>query len=202
MLELPPPDQPGVIILISGERRVGKTTILLQVRAAAIRLRVGGFLSVARFEGGEKTGIDLMDAATEEIIPLAAVESNGTKINTDEHRLKVEVKTGHYRFNPAALAAGLRYAAAGQGADVFFVDELGPLELVRGEGWAAVIRMIRARDFGAALVVVRPELIEMAREQISLPPETAVATVTEDNRAAVAAALVHWIGRRESISGK
>ncbi len=67
--------------------------------------------------------------------------------------------------------------SAGQAADVFFVDELGPLELVRGEGWADVIPMIRARAFGAALVVVRPELIEMARGQMALPPETPVITV-------------------------
>ncbi len=195
MFELPPPEQKGVVILVSGERQVGKTTLLLQVRAAANRLRVGGFLSVARFEGGEKTGIDLMDAATGEMMPLAVAESNGTR---DERGLKNEVRTGHYRFNPAALAAGLRYASAGQAAGVFFVDELGPLELVRGEGWADVIPMIRARAFGAALVVVRPELIEMARGQMALPPETPVITVIEDNRAAVAAALVDWIRQRAS----
>ncbi len=80
MVELPPPEQKGVVILVSGERQVGKTTLLLQVRAAANRLRVGGFLSVARFEGGEKTGIDLMDAATGEVMPLAVAESNGTRM--------------------------------------------------------------------------------------------------------------------------
>jgi nucleoside-triphosphatase THEP1 len=200
MIALPPPDRTGVVILISGERRVGKTTLLLHVRAGANRLRLGGFLSVARFEGDEKTGIDLMDAATGEITPLAVAESDGTQIHTNEHILTNEVMTGHYRFNPGALAAGLRYATAGQGADVFLVDELGPLELLRGEGWADVIPMIRARDFGAALVVVRPELIEVAREQMRLPPETPVITVNEDNRAAVAAALVDWIGQRPGPS--
>jgi nucleoside-triphosphatase THEP1 len=202
MIALPPPDQTGVVILISGERRVGKTTLLLHVRAAAVRLRLGGFLSVARFEGDEKTGIDLMNAATGEIMPLAVVESNGTPMNADERGLRKEARTGHYRFNPAALAAGLRYATAGQGADVFFVDELGPLELLRGEGWADVIPMIRAREFGAALVVVRPELIEVARELMRLPPETPVITVNGDNRAAVAAVLVDWIGQRAEPSAK
>jgi nucleoside-triphosphatase THEP1 len=200
MIAFPPPDRTGVVILISGERRVGKTTLLLRVRAAAVRLRLGGFLSVARFEGDEKTGIDLMDAATGEIVLLAVVESDGTQMNAGERGLGKDVRTGHYRFNPAALAAGLRYAAKGQGADVFFVDELGPLELLRGEGWADVIPMIRARDFGAALVVVRPELIEVARQQMSLPPETPVITVNEDNRAAVAAVLVDWIGQRPGLS--
>jgi nucleoside-triphosphatase THEP1 len=200
MIALPPPDQTGVVILISGERQVGKTTLLQHIRAAAVRLRLGGFLSVARFEGDEKTGIDLMDAATGEIMPLA--ESDWTQIDTDEHGSKREVRTGHYRFNPAALAAGLRYAAAGQGADLFFADELGPLELLRGEGWADVIPMIRTREFGAALVVVRPELTEVARELMRLPPETPVITVNEDNRAAMAAVLVDWIGQRAESTAK
>jgi nucleoside-triphosphatase THEP1 len=140
----------------------------------------------------------LMDAATGKIVPLAVTESNEAQANADEHGLKREVRTGQYRFSPAALAAGLRYATAGQGADVFFVDELGPLELLRGEGWADVIPIIRARDFGVALVVVRPELIDMAREQMRLPPETPVVMVTEDNRSAVAAALLDWLGQRTS----
>jgi nucleoside-triphosphatase THEP1 len=196
MVELPAPNQTGIVILISGERRVGKTTLLLNLRAAAKRLRMGGFLSVARFEGGEKTGIDLMDAATGEIMTLAVAESNETQAVTDEHGITGEVKTGHYRFDPAGLAAGRRCAVAGQGADLFFVDELGPLELLRGQGWADVIPMIRARDFGAALVVVRPELIEVAKEQMRLPANTPEIVVNEENRVALAAALADWIGQR------
>jgi len=61
------------------------------------------------------------------------------------------------------MDAGLDFARAGQGADLFIVDDLGPLELVRGEGWTPVLPMIRARQFDAALVVVRPELIDLAR---------------------------------------
>jgi nucleoside-triphosphatase THEP1 len=199
MIALPSPDQTGVVVLISGERRVGKTTLLLHVRAAAVRLRLGGFLSVARFDGDEKTGIDVMDAASGEIVPLAVVVSDGTQACIGECGSSDEVRTGHYRFNPAALVAGRRYAAAGQGADVFFVDELGPLELIRGEGWADVLPMIRARHFGAALVVVRPELIEMARGQMALLPETPTITVTENNRAALAAALADWIAQHASV---
>jgi nucleoside-triphosphatase THEP1 len=190
MFTLPAPDETGVVILISGGRRAGKTTVLLKVREAAVRLRMGGFLSVARFEDGEKTGIDLMDAATGEVMPLAVAESSpqGTE----------GIRTGHYRFHPAALAAGLRWAEAGREANVFFVDELGPLELVHGEGWVAVIPMIRAQQFGAALVVVRPELIEIAREQMNLPPDTPVIVVNEENREAVADRLANWIKRRAS----
>jgi nucleoside-triphosphatase THEP1 len=191
------PAEAGAVILVSGERRVGKTTALLKVRETAIRvgLRVGGFLSVARFDDAQKTGIDLMDAASGEVMPLATMVSGAASGDPTGGAGGV-IRTGHYTFNPAALAAGRRYAEAGQDADVFLVDELGPLELLRGEGWADVIPMIRVRRFGAALVVVRPELIELSRGQMDLPLETPVILIDETNREALAVTLINWIRQR------
>ena len=181
--QFPPPDKSSTVIVITGWRQVGKTTLLLGLREAAVQagLRAGGFLSLARFEAGTKTGIDLMDAATGVTLPLATFGGEGP------------VRTGHYSFNPQALENGLRYAEMGQRADVFFVDELGPLELRRGEGWAAVIPMLWARTFGVALVVVRPELVDLAREQIGLPSDSVVLTVTEDNRRVLLSSLTDWL---------
>jgi nucleoside-triphosphatase THEP1 len=195
MLELPA--VAGAVVLVSGERRVGKTTALLKVRETAIRagLRVGGFLSVARFEDAQKTGIDLMDAASGEVMPLATMVT-GAASSAPTGGVEGVIRTGHYTFYPAALAAGRQYAEAGQDADVFLVDELGPLELLRGEGWADVIPMIRARRFGAALVVVRPELIELSRGLMSLLPETPVILIDETNREAATDTLVNWIKQR------
>jgi nucleoside-triphosphatase THEP1 len=186
-LRLPSRDTRGTVILISGDRRAGKTTVLLTVRESAIRAGrgVGGVLSVARFEESGKVGIDVMDAATGRTMPLATIgEVTG---GADD------VRIGHYTFDPDALAAGLRYAEAGRGADVFFVDELGPLELQRGAGWVAVIDMIRARDFGVALVTIRPELLDHAREKMALPPDALLILVDAANRDAVAAQLANWI---------
>lgn len=189
-LDLPGPDRRGIVVLVSGWRRVGKTTALLAARAAALdaRLSVGGFLSVARIDAhGEKTGIDLMDAATGAVVPLATLGGDGP------------VRTGRYAFDPAALEAGLRFADAGRFADVFFVDELGPLELERGAGWAAVIPLIAARAYGVALVVVRPELIDRARELLELPPARKVVTIDEATRDTVTAALADWVRARARV---
>jgi nucleoside-triphosphatase THEP1 len=182
-LRLPAPDERGAVILVSGWRQVGKTTLLLAVREAAIHAgrSVGGFLSVARFENGTKTGIDLLDAASGGAIPLATVGGDGA------------IRTGHYTFNPAALRAGLRYAESGSPAEVFFVDELGPLELQRGAGWVAVIPILAARGYGVAFVVVRPELLDLLREHLGLPPDSPVITVDESNRGELAEILTRWL---------
>ena len=41
------------------------------------------------------------------------------------------------------------------------VDELGPLELVRGEGWQAALETLAQGGYRLALVVVRPELLDV-----------------------------------------
>ncbi|NDJ76440.1 MAG: hypothetical protein GYB65_09285 [Chloroflexi bacterium] len=183
-------DSHGAIILVSGERRIGKTTLLLKVREAAQHAgrSVGGFLSVARFVDGHKTGIDLMNAATGETVALAEYREDTAGAKTPA--------TKHYVFNPDALAYGLRYAESGQAADVFFVDELGPLELERGEGWADVIDMVRARVFGVGFVVVRPELIDVACARLDLPPGAPQITVNADSRDRLAGELAAWIKAR------
>lgn len=184
-LNLPESAPRGTILLVSGWRRVGKTTLLLAVRQAALAagLSVGGLLSVARFEDGAKTGIDVMDAATGDTLPLATVGTGGA------------VSTGRFTFDPAALEAGLAFAGRGQAADVFLVDELGPLELVRGEGWAEIIPLIRRRAFGVALVVVRPELVGQARAALGLPPDSPTIEIDEAGRGALAELVSAWVIR-------
>ncbi len=191
MPTLPDHGAQGVVILVSGERRAGKTRVLQAVRTAALDagLSVGGFLSVARIVGGVKVGIDLLDVATGSIIPLAT--------RRDERRdTGGIISTGHYTFDPTALERGLDYARTGKAADVFFVDELGPLEFRQGLGWAGVIPLIRARTFGVAFVVVRPELVGVAQEQMALAPDSPLITVDAVNRDELAARLSAWVRKR------
>ncbi len=187
-IHLPDPAGRGTIILITGPRRGGKTTLLLHIRQAAqvCGLSTGGFLSIARFWGAEKVGIDLMDAATGAVRPLAVAGTGGP------------IHTGHFSFNPEGIAAGLRFAQAGQTADVFFVDELGPLELEQGQGWAQVLPLITARAYGVAFVVIRPELIALARARLELPDTTPILTVDLTTRDALADRLSVWLRQRKS----
>lgn len=179
-----------LVILVTGWRQAGKTTLLLKLREAALGagLSVGGFLSVARFgDGGEKIGIDVMDVKSGEQVPLAMSQDGGA------------VRTGKYRFDADALRSGQRFAEAGREADVFFVDELGPLELVQGEGWIDVIELVRGRTRGITFVVVRPELLELARERLGLPADSPCLTVEETNRDDLANTLGVWLGDYGSL---
>ena len=48
--------------------------------------------------------------------------------------------------------------------DLLVVDELGPLEFNLTTGWIAAFDVLSAKQFRVALVVVRPELLERARQ--------------------------------------
>lgn len=178
----------GAIVLLTGGRRAGKTTLLLAVREAALRagLSAGGMLSLARFDGENKVGIDVLDVASGARHPLAIASAEP----------RGPIHTGHYTFDADGMAAGLEFARAGQRSDLFIVDELGPLELVRGEGWAPALPLIRARQFGAALVVVRPELIDRARDALSLPADVPVINITPESRARWTGRLRAWVMAR------
>ncbi len=185
-VSLPAPDERGAIILLSGNRRSGKTTVLRRVRQTAQSqgLSTGGVLSVARFRATEKVGIDVMDAATGVTFPLAVTGTAGI------------IHTGRYSFDPAGIAAGLRFAEAGHTADIFFVDELGPLELERNQGWVGVLPLIAARAFGVAFVVVRPELLALARARLGLPDTAPLLLVEPSTRDTLADRLCAWVQQR------
>lgn len=48
--------------------------------------------------------------------------------------------------------------------DYLIVDELGPLELERGEGLTNAVELLKSGEFEKALIVVRPHLVDKAKE--------------------------------------
>lgn len=154
------------ILLVSGARMAGKTTLCRRLVDAA-RSRgwhVAGVLSPARFEGGIKTAIEVEDISTGERRILAQSGAG-------------EALTPGWVFNPAALLWGDEVLGRATPCDLLVVDELGPLELVASRGWRAGVAAINTAQYRLALVVVRPELIPAARtrwsraSQVTLPPQ-------------------------------
>jgi ABC-type cobalamin/Fe3+-siderophores transport system ATPase subunit/nucleoside-triphosphatase THEP1 len=143
-------------LVVTGARGSGKSRWCAAVVAAARArgLSVAGVASPAVLEGGRKVAIDLVDLRRDARRRLAEVR------RADEPG----TSTQRWRFDEAALAwgnAALREAAATR-VDLLVVDELGPLEFVRGVGFTEGVSALDAGRFAVACVVVRPALVDEA----------------------------------------
>jgi nucleoside-triphosphatase THEP1 len=149
-----------VLVLLTGEIGRGKTTVC---RRALDLLRArgvwpSGVVTPPRLDAtGTKVGIDALDVLTGEQRRLADyVPGGGTTI-------------GDYSFDADALAwviARLR-AAVAAGPELLVVDEIGPLELVRGGGLAALLEPLAdPGDVPHGLVIVRRACVEALERRL------------------------------------
>lgn len=141
------------IILLTGWRGVGKTTLLQRLIAAAQQAgwSVGGLLSPARVEAGEKTGIEVVDVrsgARRLLASRRAGELSGAAL-------------GPWAFDDGAIAWGDGVLKRMSPCDLFVLDELGPLEFEQRKGWTAGLDFLARGDgYRLAIVIVRPECVE------------------------------------------
>ena len=142
------------IVVVSGEIGSGKTSLCRRIFASASKrgLDCAGVLSPGRWVDGRKVGIDVLDVRSGERRPLAEADDRPGPI-----------RTGAYNFDPAALSWGVEILNAATPCDLLLVDELGPLELVRGEGWANVLPILRDGHYQLGVVVVRSALLAAFR---------------------------------------
>jgi nucleoside-triphosphatase len=139
-----------MLVIVTGPSGSGKTMLCRRILALARRrgLDCAGILSPARFRAGHKVGIDLLDVRTGQVRRLAEADDEPGP-----------VRTATYRFHADALAWGVAVLHTATPCDLLLVDELGPLELIRGEGWVGALEVLRSGRFRGAVVVVRPSLL-------------------------------------------
>jgi nucleoside-triphosphatase THEP1 len=139
------------LFVLTGPSGSGKTTTCRRWIALARQqgLDCAGILCPARFAGEHKMGIDLLDVRTEERCPLARVDDQ-----------PAELRIGPFRFDTQAIERAKAILDTACPCDVLVVDEIGPLELERGQGWVNALDVLRAGRFRAAIAVVRPRLVE------------------------------------------
>jgi len=144
------------ILILSGSRQAGKTTfcqrMLSQARQAG--WQVAGVVCPARFEGGQKVGIEVVDVRSGERCLLASQlpgECTGPTV-------------GPWTFSTQALEWGNGVLQRATPCDLLVVDELGPLEFDQGQGFTAGFEALRSQLFRLALVVIRPECLPQAQE--------------------------------------
>ncbi len=164
------------IVILTGERGVGKSTVCHEtvILAQGKGYTCGGLITISRPDGAR----DVLD-----------VRNGDTRRLTLPPDEEPAVIQGRFRFDPATLAWGNEVLARATPCHLLVVDELGPLEMESGAGWAKAFVALHGSNFALALVVVRPELL--APMQVRLPPgATTVLTVTPDNRDALPALLL------------
>jgi len=162
-------------VLLTGTRQVGKTSVC-QAVAELARARghdIQGVLSPAMHDGNSaKVGFEALDAGSGQRWLLAHTEQG-----LDGPRI------GPYVFDAAGLARaiGVLKRACDATDGLLLVDEIGPLELERGQGVAPILDRLPLQGPGHVLIVVRPALLPALRRRLSRA-DFSIYTVTEHNR--------------------
>ncbi|MEA3351439.1 MAG: nucleoside-triphosphatase, partial [Chloroflexota bacterium] len=153
---------------LTGERGVGKTTFCLHLIdvARALGLDVGGLISPAIFEEGQKVGISVLDIRNNQSRRLA---------HTREH-ITTGPNTKRWAFLTEAVEWGNCVLKTSTPCDLLIIDELGPLEFEKDQGWLHALAALDQGEYRLALVVIRPSLINQA---IQHWPDAAVVEIEQ-----------------------
>jgi nucleoside-triphosphatase THEP1 len=170
------------VVLLTGKRGVGKTTVCQAVAELARRqgYRPGGVITPALYacpeqgpraypeQGrracqGIKVGFGAVDVGSGERWPLAHTDPSTILRQGSGHGREPGCpRVGPYSFDPDGLARALEVLirAATTGCDLLMVDEIGPLELEQGEGFAPILGLLPVEGPTHTLIVVRPALLD------------------------------------------
>ncbi len=176
-----------MFILLTGPVHEGKTTAcwkaIAGIRAAGFR--VAGFVSPPLLNAaGEKVGIEMMDLATGEHQTFARLAEPDETATVGVYRMNEEVVEWARRTLAAALLAN---------ADWIVIDEIGPLELHDGQGFAFALEPLAdPLRVPNALVIVRDTLVNELAERLGRTDVVQV-RVTAQNRGRIPAQLVKLV---------
>ena len=156
------------LVILTGERNVGKTTVCRKtVALAQARGYVcGGILTLSHADDVRDV-LDVRSGCTRRL----TVEPDGAGTPDADSA----VVQGRFRFDPKAMTWGNDALARATACHLLVVDELGPLEIERGQGWQKAFDVLRGNDFTLAIVVVRPELLEQAQRRLPTASTTILA---------------------------
>lgn len=163
------------IILLTGERQIGKTTALSE----AVRLLRGAGVAV--------TGL-LTQRTGPHDLAVTELHTGASYPLTDPYREDHDSPTRNFTMNETALARSSGALLTCFPTQVFVLDEIGPLELRHRRGWVGTLDLLKSESYALAIVVVRPELLGDAIAELPGTSFTVI-RVGKDNRQCMAADL-------------
>ena len=142
----------GTILVVTGGRGVGKTTLcqqaIEQYRKAG--LKVSGILSPGRFENHRKNGIFAED-----------LESHETRLTASSVPGEIDgIRFGYWNFDSSVFEWGNQRLLNLTETDILVIDEIGFFEFDLNTGWKACFDALNSKKYRMALVVIRPECID------------------------------------------
>jgi len=120
-----------MVIIVTGDIGIGKTTICHRL------------IEIVQNQGYCCGGI-LTRKAPDKGIIIEGIQSGETETLASTNNVYHGPRTAKYSFNAKGIAFGVREIEKGISSSLLVVDEIGHLEL-RGEGFAKVIELIRAK---------------------------------------------------------
>lgn len=157
---------------MTGVFQTGKTTWINTMLPQAFEqgVDVQGVYTPAIFEGDTKTGI----AAT--LLPSMEHFCLATKRPFEDCDME-KGKLG-WIFDEQRIEQINAHLATCTDAQLLIIDELGPMEMLRNEGYTEGLALLDNRQVQNALLVVRPSLLDAARERWgefeTLTPESSI----------------------------
>lgn len=138
-----------MVIMVTAPLHSGKTTFMagLCTFLNKKKFSVGGYITPAVFDRGERLGYDLLDLQTHHQIPFLRHHGDpGWK------------RVGSYFFIPEGLEKAGSILSTFN-SDVCFIDEIGPMELSGGGVWPHIESFLKT-DCRPVVIVVRENLAE------------------------------------------
>lgn len=145
------------LLLVTGLSGAGKTTWCSRLAYLSQKkgYQVVGVLSPGIYKGNQKVGIAIKGIHLDEQKQLAQLrETNVSNISTIR-----------WSFDASALEWANEVLKNSPKGDLLIIDELGPLEFLRGQGLVSGLSRLDSGDYNVACVVVRSSLLPKALQR-------------------------------------
>ena len=97
-----------------------------------------------------------------------------------------------WKFNRVAINWGNNILRKSVPTDLLIIDEIGYLELEKGEGWNECFNVLESTQYQLALVVIRPELLTLASKRYE---RISVFTLQKYNRKEIENKIIDKLNR-------